>query len=92
MSSLEYAQGDREGRESEATLDEHGGRGTGGPWQYTLALATVAIFICYADRSNISVAILEMQKQFGWDESYKGTVLGIFFLGVQHPSHLSVCI
>jgi ACS family sodium-dependent inorganic phosphate cotransporter len=63
-------------------VDEHGRRGRGGPWQYTLALATIAIFICYADRSNISVAILDMAKQFGWGESDKGTVLGIFFLGV----------
>lgn len=51
------------------------------PWQYVVALATVAIFICYADRSNISVAILEMARQFEWDETFKGTILGIFFLG-----------
>jgi Major Facilitator Superfamily len=50
-------------------------------WQWILALCTAAIFICYADRSNISVAILEMSKDFNWDESYQGTILSIFFLG-----------
>ena len=50
-------------------------------WQYVLALCTIAIFICYADRSNISVAILEMAKDFEWDEAYRGTILSSFFLG-----------
>lgn len=55
----------------------------GGPdsWQYVLGLSTLAIFICYADRSNISVAILTMAQQFEWDDGYKGTVLSVFFLG-----------
>lgn len=50
-------------------------------WQWILSLCTIAIFICYADRSNISVAILEMAKQFKWDEAYQGTILSAFFLG-----------
>jgi hypothetical protein len=50
-------------------------------WVYILALCTLAIFICYADRSNISIAILEMAKQFEWDEKYQGTILSVFFVG-----------
>lgn len=50
-------------------------------WKWVLALCTVAILICYADRSNVSVAILEMAKQYEWDESHKGTVLSVFFIG-----------
>ena len=50
-------------------------------WRWILAMTTAAIFICYADRSNISVAILEMANEFKWDESFQGTVLSAFFLG-----------
>ena len=50
-------------------------------WTWIIGLCTVAILICYADRSNVSVAILEMAKQYDWDEAYKGTVLSVFFLG-----------
>jgi MFS family permease len=52
-----------------------------GRWKWTVALSTVAILICYADRSNVSVAILEMARQFDWDDSFKGTILSVFFLG-----------
>jgi hypothetical protein len=83
MSTLPCAQRDIGGTRSKEMLNEHGRRGFGGPWQYTLALATIAILICYADRSNISIAILDMENKFGWSESYKGTVLGIFFLGTR---------
>lgn len=50
-------------------------------WRWVLALCTAAIFICYADRSNISVAIVEMSREFSWDEAYQGTILSVFFLG-----------
>jgi hypothetical protein len=50
-------------------------------WQWVLGLCTVAILICYADRTNISVAIVAMARDYGWDEAYKGTILSAFFLG-----------
>src|SRR5688500_11062275 len=34
-----------------------------------------AVFICYIDRVNISVAALAMQESFGWSETRKGFVL-----------------
>lgn len=33
-----------------------------------VALCTLGIVICYADRSNISTAVLPMAQQFGWDK------------------------
>jgi MFS transporter, ACS family, solute carrier family 17 (sodium-dependent inorganic phosphate cotransporter), other len=53
-------------------------------WQrrYTVvALCFCAVFICYIDRVNISVAVLAMQEEFGWSETTKGYVLSSFFIG-----------
>lgn len=50
-------------------------------WVKIVALCTLAILICYADRSNISVAIVPMSEEFTWSDSYKGTVLSVFFIG-----------
>lgn len=33
-----------------------------------VGFCTAAIFICYADRSNISTAIIEMSKRYDWDQ------------------------
>lgn len=44
-------------------------------------LLFAAIFISYIDRTNISVAAIAMQQQFGWTESRKGLVLACFFVG-----------
>ena len=41
----------------------------------------LAVFICYIDRVNISVAIIPMQNQFGWSESQVGLILGSFYAG-----------
>ena len=46
-----------------------------------VALCFLAVFICYIDRVNISVAVLAMQDEFGWDEKTKGYVLSSFFIG-----------
>lgn len=46
-----------------------------------MALAAVSVLICYADRSNISTAIIPMAGQFGWDASRQGLVLSAFFAG-----------
>jgi ACS family sodium-dependent inorganic phosphate cotransporter len=40
-----------------------------------------AVFISYIDRTNISVASIAMQEQFGWTETTKGVVLSSFFAG-----------
>jgi ACS family sodium-dependent inorganic phosphate cotransporter len=53
-------------------------------WQrrYTVVgLCFFAVFICYIDRVNISVAALSMQEEFGWSETTKGFVLSSFFIG-----------
>ena len=34
-----------------------------------------------ADRTNMSVAIVSMREQFGWDAAVEGQVLGSFFYG-----------
>lgn len=56
----------------------------GGVWQrrYTIVtLCVVAVFVCYIDRVNISVAAIAMQETFGWSETTKGWVLSSFFVG-----------
>ena len=57
---------------------------TGGGWQrrYTIvSLCVLAVFVCYIDRVNISVAAIAMQEEFGWTETRKGWVLSSFFFG-----------
>ena len=46
-----------------------------------VALCVAAAFISYIDRVNISVAALDMQEHFGWNETLKGFVLSAFFIG-----------
>jgi len=46
-----------------------------------LGLCFLAVFICYIDRVNISVAILAMQETYGWSDTTKGFVLSSFFFG-----------
>ncbi|TDJ35645.1 MAG: MFS transporter, partial [Gammaproteobacteria bacterium] len=53
-------------------------------WQrrYTLVgLCFCATFVCYIDRVNISVAIIPMAEEFGWNLETQGTVLSFFFIG-----------
>lgn len=50
-------------------------------WPVLVGMCTVAILICYADRSNISTAIIAMAADYSWDEAEKGVVLGAFFWG-----------
>ena len=52
------------------------------PAQYTVVgLCFAAAFISYIDRTNLSVASIAMQQQFGWTETVKGFVLSSFFIG-----------
>ena len=44
-------------------------------------MSFLAVFVCYIDRVNISVAIIPMQTQFGWSESQVGIILGSFYFG-----------
>ena len=57
--------------------DRRDNDGDGGDWFTLTLLAAAAIFICYADRSNISTAIIPMAKEFGWDKVYEGGVLSV---------------
>jgi ACS family sodium-dependent inorganic phosphate cotransporter len=41
----------------------------------------LGIVICYADRSNMSTAILPMAEAFHWDKAFSGIVLSAFFAG-----------
>lgn len=50
-------------------------------WVYVVVLCTLSVVISYADRTNISTAILSMQNDFNWDNSEKGIILSAFFLG-----------
>jgi len=53
-------------------------------WQRRHTLVTMcfaAVFVCYIDRVNISVAVLAMQESLRWSETVKGLVLSSFFLG-----------
>ncbi len=52
------------------------------PVRYNIvALAAAAVFICYIDRVIISIAIIPMSADFGWDAEEQGLVLSSFFLG-----------
>lgn len=44
-------------------------------------LCGISVMISYADRTNISIAILPMKKQYNWDDVTEGTVLSSFFYG-----------
>ena len=44
-------------------------------------LASLAIAISYADRTNLSTSIIPMTNQYGWDASTSGLILSSFWLG-----------
>jgi len=44
-------------------------------------LTFLSVFVCYIDRVNISVAIIPMAEDFGWNLQTQGTVLSSFFVG-----------
>ena len=46
-----------------------------------VSLCALATFICYIDRVNISVAIIPMAEEFGWDQGTRGLILSSFFVG-----------
>ena len=55
---------------------------TGWRQRYTMiSLATLAVFVCYIDRVNISVAIIPMAEDLEWDKTTQGWVMSSFFIG-----------
>ncbi len=44
-------------------------------------LSFLAVFVCYIDRVNISVAIIPMAADLGWSMDTQGLVLSSFFVG-----------
>ena len=46
-----------------------------------VTLSVLAVFICYIDRVNISITIIPMAKEFGWDYERIGLVSASFFVG-----------
>jgi len=50
-------------------------------WYTVVFLCGAAVLISYLDRTNISVAAISMQTDFGWTETTKGWVLSSFFVG-----------
>jgi ACS family sodium-dependent inorganic phosphate cotransporter len=54
------------------------------PWarRYNVVLlSSLAVFVCYIDRVNISVAIIPMAEDLGWGMQTQGMVLSSFFVG-----------
>ncbi len=46
-----------------------------------VVMCFLATFICYIDRVNISVAIIPMSADFGWNKVTQGYVLSSFYIG-----------
>lgn len=46
-----------------------------------MTLLIIALLLCYVDRVLISLAGIEMQREFGWSDADKGRVFSVFFLG-----------
>jgi len=46
-----------------------------------VGLCCAAIFVCYLDRVNISVAIIPMSEAMGWAPDEQGLALSAFFIG-----------
>ena len=44
-------------------------------------LTILAVFICYIDRVNISITIIPMAQELGWDYERIGLVSASFFVG-----------
>ena len=44
-------------------------------------LCFCAVFVCYIDRVNISIAIIPMAQEYGWDAGVQGIILSCFYFG-----------
>lgn len=56
---------------------------------HIVILCAICACICYCDRVNISVAVISMAHEYGWDKSYQGQVLGTFYYGYVMSSLLA---
>jgi MFS transporter, ACS family, solute carrier family 17 (sodium-dependent inorganic phosphate cotransporter), other len=69
----------------EAALERVGGW----PRRYTVVvLFALGTALCYVDRVNISIAIIPLARDRGYDEAAKGLVLSAFFWGYLPPQML----
>lgn len=56
--------------------------GEGWRARYSLVmLSFAAVFVCYIDRVNISVAIIPMAQEYGWGATTQGLILSCFYFG-----------
>ena len=46
-----------------------------------IGLTILAVFICYIDRVNISITIIPMAQEMGWDYERTGLILTSFYFG-----------
>ena len=44
-------------------------------------MCAAATFVCYIDRVNISIAIIPMAEEFGWNVETQGLILSTFYIG-----------
>jgi MFS transporter, ACS family, solute carrier family 17 (sodium-dependent inorganic phosphate cotransporter), other len=65
-----------------AALNAQAGNARAWPRRYKmLLLLTLALLLCYIDRTLMSLAAITMQQEFGWSDSDKGLVMSTFFMG-----------
>lgn len=64
---------------------------TGFPQRFTIVLLCfVAFMLCNMDRVNMSIAVLPMQQEFGWNSQTLGIVQSSFFWCVPCPTQFDV--
>eukprot|EP00937_MAST-01D_sp_MAST-1D-sp2_P002991 g2991.t1 len=86
---VDSADADAEGASDRKQLISGHGGASAGSWCASCRLKRMHLgvlgllmeLVCYADRTNISLAILPMQEALGWDDSVDGIVLASFFVG-----------
>src|SRR6516164_7144227 len=74
---------------SSAELEAQIAQASGWPRRYTVvALLALATAICYVDRVNISIAIIPLAHNRGYDAAASGLILSSFFWGYIGPQML----
>ena len=73
---------------AEPTIYDDQAGAPAGRWRWAMSVMACTMWlVCYADRTNISLAIVEMEEEFGWSESVDGVVLSSFFFVSRRPPH-----
>ena len=60
-------------------------------WRQRYALTCMcffAVFVCYIDRVNISIAIIPMAQEYGWGPEMQGIILSCFYFGYMVTQYL----